>query len=70
MRGGGGGGGFLAGTIRLSAITLEPFHLATPNFLISLFTLWTHCGEISGKLIFQGVAAVIFQTRGHEKSGV
>ena len=50
----GGRGGFLARAIRLSAITLEPFHLGSPNFLTSLFTLWTHCGEISGKLIFQG----------------
>ena len=48
-----GGGGFLAHAIRLSAITLEPFHLGSPHFLTSLFfTLWTHCGEISGKLIF------------------
>ena len=41
--GGGGGGGFLACAIRLSAITLEPFHLGSPNFLTSLFyldTLW------------------------------
>ena len=27
-----GGGGFLACAIRLSAITLEPFHLGSPNF--------------------------------------
>ena len=37
-------GGFLAHAIRLSAITLEPFHLGSPNFLTSLFysldTLW------------------------------
>ena len=32
-----GGGGFLARAIRLSAITLEPFHLGSPNFLTSLF---------------------------------
>ena len=38
------GGGFLACAIRLSAITLEPFRLGSPNFLTSLFysldTLW------------------------------
>ena len=39
-----GGGGFLVHAIRLSAITLEPFHLGSPNFLTPLFysldTLW------------------------------
>ena len=39
-----GGGGFLAHTIRLSAITLELFHLGSPNFMTSIFysldTLW------------------------------
>ena len=39
-----GGGAFLARAIRLSAITLEPFHLGSPNFLTSPFysldTLW------------------------------
>ena len=56
-----------------SPLTLEPFHLGSPNFLTSLFlffTLWTYCGEISGKLIFQGGCCSNFQTRGHEKSGV
>ena len=48
-----GGESFLAHAIRLSAITLEPFHLGFPNSLTSLFTYWTHCVEISGKLIFQ-----------------
>ena len=33
-------------------------------------TLWTHCGEISGKLIFQGGCCSNFSNKGHEKSGV
>ena len=63
----GGGGGFLAHTIRLEATTLEPFHIESPKFLTSLYAFWTHCGKISGRLICQGGAVVIFRTRGHEK---
>ena len=58
-----GEGGFLARAIRLAARTLEPFHLEFPNFLTSFYAFWTYCGEISGKLICRGVAAVIFEQK-------
>ena len=66
--GGGGRGGFLARAIRLSAITLEPFHLGSPNFLTSLFYALDTCGEISGiKLIFQGGCCSNFSSKGSSK---
>ena len=67
----GAGRGAFWHTIRLSARPLEPFHLRFPKFLNFFNTLWTHFGEISGKLIFRGGggAEVIFRTRGHEKLG-
>ena len=37
-----GEGGFLARTIRLSAITLEPFHLGSPKFSDFSFLLFGH----------------------------
>ena len=64
------GGDFLAHAIRLAARTLEPCHIESAKFLTSLICLWTHCGKISGKLICQGVAAIIYGTRSHEKYAI
>ena len=55
-------GGFLASAIRQAAGTLESFHLESPNFWLFFYAFWTHCGEISGKLICQGGGGGLLQS--------
>ena len=62
----GGGGGGLARTISQNSRTLSPGVSKISDFSFMPFG-HMHCGEISGQLICQGDAAVIFRTRDHEK---
>ena len=67
--GGGGGGegeGLLTHTIKLATRTLSP---RVSKISDLFYALWTYSGEISDKMICQGVVAVIFRTKGHEKLG-
>ena len=58
-------GGLLSHT-RVLAATLKPRKLWLPNFL-AFFTFSPQFETILAKSIRQGVATVIFQTRGYEK---
>ena len=65
--GGGGGGGFWTGS--QNSRTLSPRVSKISDFSF-IYAFWTHCSKISGKLICQGVAAIIYGTRGHEKYAI